>query len=130
MKPPLVLVVDDDTDVCEIIALALRDQFRVVTLHNGREAIEQFDEIDPDVAIVDLVLPGMDGLTLCERIREADPDVIIIIVTATTKDSEVPDSVWRIGTPADAFLSKPFDPSELRNLIQKLRAEAEQSRPG
>jgi DNA-binding response OmpR family regulator len=56
--------------------------------------------------------------------------MIIIIVTATTRNSEVPDSVWRIGTPADGFLSKPFDPSELRNLIQKLRAEAEQSQRG
>jgi len=134
MPTPRLLVVDDDRDICEIVRLIIGDRYEVVAETDGRRALERLAEIEPEVAVIDLVLPSMDGLTLCERIRAERPETLIVIITATTKGSDLPDSFWRMGTPADAFLSKPFDPQLLVSTIheakvKRVMAEQRRKRP-
>ncbi len=130
MPLPTVLIVDDDPDVCKMMSLALGDQYAVAVETDGRHALESLADINPDIVVVDLVMPGMDGLTVCERIKSERPETIVVIVTATTKGSDLPDSFWRLGTPADGFLSKPFDPQRLAALLHELRARQAESRRG
>jgi CheY-like chemotaxis protein len=120
---PRLLVVDDDPDVCEIVRLAVADRYEVVAETNGARAVERLAEIEPEVAVVDLVMPGMDGLTVCERIKAERPDTLVVIITATTAGSDLPDSFWRLGTPADGFISKPFDPQLLVARIHELKVK-------
>lgn len=123
MKPPQLLVVDDDPEICEIIRLMMSDRYRVTIEHDGRRAVKRLNELQPVVAIVDLVMPGMDGLTLCEEIKSRRPETIVVIVTASTKDSDLPDSVWKLGTAADGFVTKPFDPAELLMEIENIKGK-------
>ena len=118
---PRLLVVDDDPDVCEMVRLAIGDRYEVVVETNGARAVERLAEVKPEVVVVDLVMPGMDGLTVCEKIKAARPDTLVVIITATTRGSDLPDSFWRLGTHADAFLSKPFDPQLLVVKIHELK---------
>ena len=120
MTRPRVLVVEDDPDVCEMVRLTVGDRYDVIAETDGRKALERLAEIEPDVAVVDLVLPGTDGLTVCERIKAERPQTLVVIITATTAGSDLPDTFWRLGTPADAFLTKPFDPQRLLTTIQEL----------
>lgn len=131
MKPLQLLIVDDDKEVCEIVRLMMSDRFRVAAEHDGRIAAKRLRELEPDVAIIDLVMPGMDGLSLCEKIKESRPETIVIIVTAATKDTDLPDTFWKLGTQADGFVTKPFDPAELQMKIEELlaaRCGADESR--
>jgi len=123
MTLPRLLVVDDDADVCEFVRLALADHYDVVTETNGRRALERLNEIKPEIAVIDLVIPGVDGLTLCEQIKSERPQTLIVIITAVTVGSDLPDTFWRTGTHADAFLSKPFDPQLLVATIHELRVK-------
>jgi len=123
MTPPRLLVVDDDRDVCEMVRLVVGDRYEVVVETSGRRALERLAEIAPEVAVVDLVMPGVDGLTVCERIKAERPDTLVVIITAATAGSDLPDSFWRLGTPADAFLTKPFDPQLLVAKIHELKVK-------
>ncbi|MEZ5227354.1 MAG: response regulator transcription factor [Acidimicrobiales bacterium] len=105
-----VLVVDDTPEFQQLLAGAVRhDGYRVHLAGNGSEALELLDEVQPDVVLLDLVLPGMDGLEVCRRIR-AISDVYIIMVTA--KATEL-DKVVGLAVGADDYLTKPFSAAEL-----------------
>jgi len=121
MTRPRLLVVDDDPDVCEMVRLTVGDRYEVVAETDGRRALARLAEIEPEVVVVDLVMPGADGLTVCERIKAERPDTVVVMITAATKGSDLPDSFWRLGTSADAFLTKPFDPSALASKIEQLK---------
>src|SRR5579884_3127667 len=113
-KPSLqVLVVDDEENIQELIRLGLRyEGFQVESASNGPDAISAAQRLSPDLIILDLMLPGMDGLEVCRRLR-ANPttqDVPILMLTA--KD-EVHDRVTGLDTGADDYLTKPFDFEEL-----------------
>ncbi len=105
-----VLVVDDTPECQELLAAAVRhDGYRVHVAGTGTEALDLLDEVEPDVVLLDLILPGMDGLEVCRRIR-AVSDVYIIMVTA--KATEL-DKVVGLAVGADDYLTKPFSAAEL-----------------
>lgn len=108
-----VLVVDDEENIQELIRLGLRyEGFQVESASNGPDGISAAQRLSPDLVILDLMLPGMDGLEVCRRMR-ANPttqDVPILMLTA--KD-EVHDRVTGLDTGADDYLTKPFDFEEL-----------------
>src|SRR3972149_10482346 len=105
-----VLVVDDDVKTVELVKLYLnRDGYRVLTSHNGLEALRLAQETHPDLIVLDLMLPGMDGLEICRKIRE-ESDVPIIMLTARTSDE---DKLAGLGLGADDYVTKPFSPREL-----------------
>ena len=119
-----VLVVDDDVKTVELVKLYLsRDGYRVLTANDGLEALRLAQEAHPDLIVLDLMLPGMDGLEICRTIRE-ESDVPIIMLTARTTDE---DKLAGLGLGADDYVTKPFSPRELaarvRAVLRRLPGE-------
>jgi len=109
-KMPTILVVDDEAIVREVVTQYLKqDGFSVETAADGNEALDRFTAARPDLVLLDLKLPGIDGLEVCRRIR-MQSNVPIIMVTA--KSDEV-DTIIGLGVGADDYISKPFSPREL-----------------
>lgn len=119
-----VLVVDDDTKTVELVKLYLnRDGYRVLTAYDGAEALRLAREGHPDLIILDLMLPGIDGLEVCRTLRD-ESDVPIIMLTAKTTDEN---KLTGLGLGADDYVTKPFSPRELaarvRTVLRRLPGE-------
>ncbi len=119
-----VLVVDDDAKTVELVKLYLnRDGYRVITAYDGVEALRLAQEGHPDLIVLDLMLPGIDGLEVCRTIR-AESDVPIIMLTARTTEQ---DRLTGLDLGADDYMSKPFSPRELaarvRAVLRRLPGE-------
>jgi DNA-binding response OmpR family regulator len=114
--PPRILVVDDDVTVSEVVARYLeRDGYRVEVRADGREALDRALAEPPDLVVLDLMLPGMDGLEVCRRLRAIAP-VPIVMLTARTQES---DRILGLDLGADDYVSKPFSTKEL---VARVRA--------
>lgn len=115
-----VLVVDDDPLILRVVATVLDlEEYDVHTVESAAEALAYLHAGPCDLAVVDVMMPGMDGFELCERIR-ADPALAKLpIVLLTARDS---DEDRRRGTSvgSDAYLTKPFSPLELIDVIERL----------
>ncbi|MCD2444015.1 response regulator transcription factor [Agromyces sp. SYSU K20354] len=108
--PPRVLVVDDDTALAEMIGIVLRTEgFEPVFCADGAGALAAFRESKPDLVLLDLMLPGVDGIEVCGRIR-AESGTPIIMLTAK---SDTADVVRGLESGADDYMVKPFNPKEL-----------------
>jgi len=124
-----VLVVDDDVKTVELVKLYLnRDGYRVFTAYDGVEAMRLAREEHPDLIVLDLMLPGMDGLQVCRTLRQ-ESDVPIIMLTAKTTDQ---DKLTGLELGADDYVTKPFSPRELaarvRAVLRRLPGERGPSR--
>jgi DNA-binding response OmpR family regulator len=105
-----VLVVDDDAATVELVKLYLqRDGYQVLAAYNGHEALRLAREGRLNLIVLDLMLPGIDGLEICRTLR-AESDVPIIMLTARTTGQ---DKLTGLGLGADDYVTKPFDPREL-----------------
>ncbi|MGX7059583.1 response regulator YycF [Vagococcus humatus] len=105
-----ILVVDDEKPISDIVKFNLnKEGYDVYTAYDGEEAIEQVKEVEPDLVLLDLMLPKIDGLEVCREIRKSY-DMPIIMVTA--KDSEI-DKVLGLELGADDYVTKPFSNREL-----------------
>ncbi len=119
-----VLVVDDDVKTVELVKLYLnRDGYRVLTAYDGIEALRLAREGHPDLIVLDLMLPGVDGLQVCRTLRQ-ESDVPIIMLTAKTTDQ---DKLVGLDLGADDYVTKPFSPRELaarvRAILRRLPGE-------
>ncbi len=124
MSGKRVLVVDDDEKTVELVKLYLnRDGYRVLTAYDGTEALRLARESHPDLIVLDLMLPGIDGLKVCQTLRD-ESDVPIIMLTARTRDE---DKLTGLGIGADDYVTKPFSPKELaarvRAVLRRLPGE-------
>lgn len=124
MASKRVLVVDDDAKTVELVKLYLnRDGYKVLTACDGVEALRLAREGHPDLIVLDLMLPGMDGLEVCRTLR-GESDVPIIMLTARTTDK---DKLTGLGLGADDYVTKPFSPKELaarvRAVLRRLPGE-------
>ncbi|MDR5699839.1 MtrAB system response regulator MtrA [Agromyces aerolatus] len=105
-----VLVVDDDTALAEMIGIVLRTEgFEPAFCADGAGAVQAFRDSKPDLVLLDLMLPGMDGIEVCSRIR-AESGTPIIMLTAKTDTADV---VRGLESGADDYMVKPFNPKEL-----------------
>ena len=112
-----VLIVDDDQKTVELVKLYLnRDGYRVLTAYDGIEALRQAREGHPDLIVLDLMLPGMDGLEVCRTLRQ-ESDVPIIMLTARTTEQ---DKLTGLDLGADDYVTKPFSPKELAARVRAL----------
>lgn len=111
-----VLIVDDDYNICELLRLYLeKEGFRVQSAGSGTLALEKIGVAMPDIVLLDIMLPGMDGMQVCKEIRKTS-DVPIIMLTA--KDDTI-DKVLGLELGADDYVAKPFD---ARELIARIKA--------
>ena len=113
-----ILLVEDEENIRKVVKLNLEmDDYEVVTTDNGKDAMKYFQEQHFDLIILDIMLPEISGLQICEQIRLTDTETPIIFLTA--KDSP-PDRVAGLKKGADDYLAKPFNLEELQLRIQKL----------
>ncbi|MBD2042360.1 response regulator transcription factor [Microcoleus sp. FACHB-672] len=112
-----VLLVDDEEPLRASLTFSLvQEGYKVMTAGDGLTALEMVKQKVPDIIILDLMLPGMDGMELCWRIR-AFSDVPILILTAKDHDA---DKVWGLKAGADDYLTKPFNTRELLARIEAI----------
>jgi two-component system alkaline phosphatase synthesis response regulator PhoP len=115
MASKKVLVVDDDVKTVELVRLYLdRDGYQVLTAYDGVEALRLARESYPDLIVLDLMLPDIDGLEVCRTLRH-ESDVPIIMLTARTTDQ---DKLIGLDLGADDYVTKPFSPKELAARVQ------------
>ncbi|WP_456047877.1 response regulator transcription factor [Actinomadura harenae] len=117
-----VLVVDDDPTVAEVVArYLLRDGHDVECVADGRQALRRARENPPDLVVLDLMLPGMDGLEVCRRLRETTA-VPVVMLTALGAEA---DRLVGLSMGADDYVTKPFSPRELalrvRSVLRRAR---------
>ncbi len=105
-----ILVIDDDVNICELVRLYLeKEGWEVHTVYNGEKAVKVFSDIAPDIVILDIMLPGMDGWQVCREIRKIS-NIPIIMLSAK---GETFDKVLGLELGADDYIVKPFEPKEL-----------------
>jgi two-component system phosphate regulon response regulator PhoB len=119
MSRPSVLVVEDEREIAELIQFHLqRAGFEVTVADRGKTALESIRKSAPDVVVLDLMLPDLDGLEICRRIRASDEHRRIAVVMVTAKGDEA-DIVAGIEIGADDYVNKPFSP---RVLVARVKA--------
>jgi DNA-binding response OmpR family regulator len=115
---PLVLVADDDPDILSLVTLRLeRDGYEVIGAPDGERAVEEALERTPDLALIDVSMPKLDGYEVTERLRQHEPTsaIPIILLTARVQDSDV---ARGIEAGADDYVRKPFSTADLRTRVQ------------
>lgn len=113
-----VLIVDDDRHIAELLSLHLeREGFKVAVVHDGKVGLERVKEDRPELVVLDLMLPSMNGLEVCQEIRALDgPQPIILILTARVEEA---DAVTGLEVGADDYVRKPFG---IRELVSRVKA--------
>jgi len=118
MKKPYILIVDDEEDILELVQYNLkREGYQVSSLNSGEEAIRNVKEKKPDLILLDLMLPGIDGYEICKLLKrdESTQHIPIIMLTAKGEESDI---VTGLELGADDYITKPFSP---KVLVARLR---------
>jgi len=121
-EQPVVLAADDDEDVHELIVLCLKlSGYTVLQAHDGAEALELARTTQPDLAVLDVMMPMMDGFELTRRLRkdEATSKMPIILLTSRGQEADIQRG---FDAGADDYIRKPFSPEELRSRVQAVLA--------
>jgi len=118
-----ILIVDDEKDIVEFIQYNLEQEgFKVITAYNGKEAIEKIKEI-PDLVVLDVMMPGLDGYEVCKKIRAKEKYKNIPILFLTAKSSEQ-DEVHGLDIGADDYIAKPVS---IKKLIARIKSNLRRS---
>ena len=114
-----ILVVDDDKDITRLIKSGLQEEgFQATVVYSGEDALMEIQRNSPDLVVLDRVLPGIDGLEVCQKIRSGSRTGHLPIIMLTSLDKEV-DKLVGLGTGADDYLTKPFS---VRELVARIKA--------
>ncbi|WP_028313306.1 response regulator transcription factor [Desulfatibacillum aliphaticivorans] len=126
-KAPTIMVVDDDAHIREVVGFALKKEgFQTIQAKDGLQAVKMFAEAAPDLVILDILMPEMDGTEVCKKIR-ADSDVPIIFLSS--KDDEI-DRILGLELGGDDYVTKPFSPRELIARVKaRLRRRLTEAKP-
>ena len=112
-----ILIVDDEREIADVIELYLRNEsYQVIKCYNGRDALKAVEEEKPDLALLDVMLPDIDGFTILQKVRE-NYTFPVIMLTAKT---EYMDKINGLTLGADDYIAKPFNPLEL---IARVKAQ-------
>ncbi len=123
MATEKILIVDDDVNICELLRLYLeKEGFVTSVVNNGSEAIDAFNTASPDLVLLDIMLPGLDGWQICREIRKTSATPIIML----TAKGEIFDKVLGLELGADDYIVKPFEPKEV---IARIKAVLRRSAP-
>lgn len=114
-----ILVVDDEIGICEYIKQVLPQEYHVIFASNGKEALSILSQQDFDIVISDVMMPEMDGITLCDSIKKNIETSHIPVIMLTAKSS-IESKLEGLKTGADSYISKPFHPEHLQIRVEKL----------
>jgi CheY-like chemotaxis protein len=123
MSGPLILVVEDERDIRQLIAITLQlSDFRVVEAANGEEALKQALAVNPDLILMDVRMPKMDGYEACHRLKQMEQtkDIPVVFLSAKGQDTQIKKG-FAVG--AVAYFLKPFSPEELPPRLHKILKE-------
>ncbi|OGO59495.1 MAG: DNA-binding response regulator [Chloroflexi bacterium RBG_16_72_14] len=124
---PLVLVADDEPRITKLVSIALSEEgLRVVTASNGTEAIQKAEEVRPDIVLLDIVMPDLDGIEVMRQLRERRPVPVILL---TAKGSTA-DKAKGLDLGADDYIAKPFHPDELAARVRAVLRRSTGAAPG
>jgi two-component system alkaline phosphatase synthesis response regulator PhoP len=127
VSPTRILVVEDDRDIAELVARYLeKSGFAVETLSSGRDALTALTERPPDLMVLDLMLPEVDGLEICRIVRAHEKTAVIPIVMLTAR-AEESERIVGLELGADDYLAKPFSPNELVARVRALLRRAQRT---
>ncbi|HEY6540703.1 MAG TPA: response regulator [Ktedonobacteraceae bacterium] len=119
-NPVKILVVDDSPTICLFMTRALEKVgYRVITASNGNEGLQKTFQERPHCLVIDVVLPGMSGFSLCRQIRSLDPQRRLPIIMVSTKNTPL-DQSWGLRQGADRYLPKPFTDEMLVNTVNEV----------
>jgi two-component system phosphate regulon response regulator PhoB len=125
-----VLIVDDDPDIQRLVSYNLSHSgFEVATANSGRKALDSIQRQPPDLIILDLMLPDIDGMEVCRTLRQRDSSKQIPIIMLTARGEEI-DRVVGFELGADDYVSKPFSPRELVLRVKSIFRRMKQPRSG
>lgn len=117
-QPHTILIADDDKEIVDLIALYLKEEgYATLTAENGKQCLALLEKQPVSLLVLDVMMPGMDGIEVCRRLREGQRSIPVIIVSAK---SQPMDKVLGLATGADDYLSKPFHPMEL---VARIKAQ-------
>jgi DNA-binding response OmpR family regulator len=120
VSEPLVLVADDDEDILLLVTTRLRrDGFNIISARSGDEALTLVRERRPALAVLDIGMPGLDGVQVLEQIR-ADDDLRTMLVVLLTAKAQESDVRRGFDAGADAYVKKPFSPADLSARVREL----------
>jgi len=126
MARPKILVVDDEPQVRALCLQALAGEgYEVLVARNGADALQRVREARPNLAIIDVLMPGMDGIELCRSMR-AVPDLSSLPILFLTAKKDITDKAAGFAVGADDYLTKPFD---IRELVMRVRALLRRASP-
>ena len=131
MAKEKILVVEDEDDIQELIRISLQKEgYRVICVATGEAALKKVHFEKPDLVLLDLMLPGIDGLTVCKEVKSS-PDTSGIPVVMVTAKSEEMDMVTGLEVDADDYVTKPFSPrvlmARIRTILRRKKRQAEQA---
>lgn len=122
MKTKKILIVDDSANIRKLVRVIVKKvgEFNYVEADNGQDGWEKAHKENPDLVILDLIMPGMNGIELCKRIKEYRQVPVIILTSETTYEAvkQAKDAG------ADIFIGKPFEPADLRLSVKELLAKS------
>jgi len=126
-KSTTIMVVDDESDVREVIASALQDRYMVIQAGNGAEALKHLEFTAPKLIITDINMPQMDGVELIKRLRQ-NPSTCHVPVIVLSVNYDIDSQIESIRTGAEAFLSKPFKAKQLNAMVDRLLESREDAK--
>lgn len=127
MSGETILIVEDEENIVELIKTVLeKEGYKIYTAYNGREALERINYAQPDLIVLDLMLPEIDGWEVCRRVRK-EKDIPIIMLTAREEDT---DKIVGLEIGADDYMTKPFNPRELVARIKAILRRFEAAKGG
>lgn len=118
--PKKILAVDDEKHIVRLVQVNLeRAGYEVVTAHDGKEALQKVEEENPDLVVLDVMMPYMDGFEVLQNLRRnpSTRDIPVIMLTAKAQDADVFKG-WQSGV--DCYLTKPFNPMELLSFVKRI----------
>ena len=119
-----VLIAEDEEDIRNIMTLYLQQEYHVIAYGNGEEALAGIIENKPDIVLLDILLPGINGFTICQQLREKKVMTPVIFVSAKREQR---DKIRGLEIGADDYMTKPFDPAELMARVKANLRRSNQS---
>jgi CheY-like chemotaxis protein len=119
------VIVEDESTVSDSLKMVLDLRgYKTWVAGSGQAGLDMLRRFKPDLLVLDLVLPGMDGLSVLEKIREDDGlrKIPVVIITVVTQDSNLADGFWQQAMGTAAFVTKPFDPFKVADKIDAILA--------